>query len=225
MNRQDFLQKIDHTLLKPDATRGQVEQTILYARENKTASVCLHSSYVPMAAELLKGTQVAVCTVVGFPSGAVSTYGKVKETEKAWEDGAQEIDMVLHLGAMKSGDYHYVLEDIKAVKNASGALLKVIFENCCLSEQEIINACGLCVEAGADFVKTSTGFGLSGATVHDVALMRAHIPPAMGLKAAGGIADLSSALSMLQAGATRLGSSRTAALLEEFDKRASDASL
>ncbi|MDL2218925.1 deoxyribose-phosphate aldolase [Ruminococcaceae bacterium OttesenSCG-928-O06] len=217
MTRNELAKTIDHTILKAEATRAQVEETILYARGQGTASVCLNPCWVPLAADLLAGSGVAVCTVIGFPLGATTSYAKAKETEAAREQGAAEMDMVLNIGALKSGMEDYVLADIKAVVHASDALVKVILETCYLTDAEIAAACRLAAEAGATFVKTSTGFGPQGATAENVRLMRQSIPLEMQVKAAGGIGTLQDALAMLDAGASRIGASRTAAILDALD--------
>lgn len=218
MKKQELAAMIDHTLLKPDATFSQVEETILYAKEIGAASVCINPSYVALAASLLSESDTKVCTVIGFPLGANSTFTKAKEAQNAYQHGADEIDMVINIGALKSGDYEYVENDIAAVVEATPALVKVILENCYLTKEEIVIACELAQKAGADFVKTSTGFGTGNATVADVKLMRESVSDDMGVKASGGIGSLKDAENMIKAGATRLGTSRTAAILAEFDK-------
>lgn len=217
MTTHELARKIDHTILKAEATFEQVRNTILYAREVDAASVCLNPAYVALATQLLKGTDVAVCTVIGFPLGANSSYTKAKETENAYQYGAREMDMVLNISALKSGDYDFVQKDIEAVVKASPALVKVILENCYLTRDEIVTACKLVEQAGAQFVKTSTGFGPSGATLQDVRLMRKSIGPNMKIKAAGGIGSLADALAMIKAGADRIGMSRTAGVLKELE--------
>lgn len=204
----------DHTLLKADATKAQVEKICDEALRYDFASVCVNSYYTKFAAERLKGSDVKTCTVVGFPLGQMSTKAKAAETEIAVADGAQEIDMVLNVGALKEGSYDTVSEDIRAVKAAcGGALLKVIIETCLLTDAEKKKACELAKAAGADFVKTSTGFSTGGATAEDVALMRKTVGPGMGVKASGGIRDKETAEEMVKAGATRLGTSATIAIL------------
>lgn len=217
MNRTELARMIDHTLLKPEATPEQVRALCQEALALVTASVCVNPIYVPLAAQILAGSAVLVCTVVGFPLGATPTAVKVYETELAIAQGATEIDMVIPIGKLKAGDLTAVEEDIAAVAaacHARGALLKVILENALLTDAEKVTACQLCQQANADFVKTSTGFAKSGATVADVALMRQTIGPEMGLKAAGGISTYADAQAMIAAGATRLGASRTAAIVE-----------
>ncbi len=213
MTRQQLAAKIDHTLLKPEATLQQVKEVVAFTLKEKTASVCLNSCWVPFAAKQLSGSGVAVCTVIGFPLGAANTATKTAEAKAAYAQGATELDMVLNIGALRSGLHEAVQEDISAVAAASPALLKVIIETCFLTDAEIIAACKLCAKAGAAFVKTSTGFGPAGATAEHVQLMRSSIPPHMQVKASGGIATLSDALTMLNAGAARLGTSRTADIL------------
>lgn len=217
MTKKELAAVIDHTILKADATYDEIEQTILYAREIGAASVCLNPAYVAMAADLLRGSSTIVCTVIGFPLGATSTYAKAKEAQNAYQHGARELDMVINIGALKSKDYTFVQNDIEAVVQASPAPVKVILENCTLTREEIVIACGLAEKAGAAFVKTSTGFGTGNATVADVKLMRQSVPPHVQVKAAGGIGSLKEAKAMLAAGANRLGMSRTAAVLAELD--------
>lgn len=204
----------DHTILKADATREQIKKVCDEAKAYDFASVCVNSYYTAYAAEQLKDTNVKVCTVVGFPLGQMSTKAKCAETEIAVSDGAQEIDMVLNVGAMKEGSFQTVQDDISAVKKACGlALLKVILETCLLTNKEIEKACLLAKEAGADFVKTSTGFSTGGAKVEDVSLMRKTVGPDLGVKASGGIRDKSTAEAMVKAGASRLGTSATVSII------------
>jgi len=204
----------DHTILKADATREQVKKICDEAKAYDFASVCVNSYYTAYVAEQLKDTNVKVCTVVGFPLGQMSTKAKCAETEIAVSDGAQEIDMVLNVGAMKEGSFQTVQDDISAVKKACGsALLKVILETCLLTNEEIEKACLLAKESGADFVKTSTGFSTGGAKVEDVALMRKTVGPNLGVKASGGIRDKSTAEAMVEAGASRLGTSATVSII------------
>ncbi len=206
----DIARIIDHTLLKPDATPAQIAQLCYEARKYGFASVCINPGYAALAAQLLAGSPVKVCTVVGFPLGATSTEAKVAETAQALDDGATEIDMVINIGALKAGDYELVERDIAAVvraAHAQGALVKVIIEAALLTDEEKVKACTLAKAAGADYVKTSTGFGPGGATTRDVALMRQTVGATMGVKAAGGIGTLEKAREMVQAGATRIGAS------------------
>lgn len=201
---------IDHTILKPEATKDEVLQIINEAKEYNFASVCINPYWVQLAAKKLRGTDINVCTVIGFPLGATSTFAKVSETSEAIKDGATEIDMVQNIGALLSGDEQTVREDIKAVAlaaHAGDAILKVILENAFLTDTQIIKACEIAVEAGADYVKTSTGFAKSGAKVADVKLMRETVRPKVGVKAAGGIHTKAEALAMIEAGATRIGAS------------------
>ncbi len=205
----------DHTLLKADATKEQIVRVCEEAKQYGFASVCVNSFYTALAAKELKGTDVKTCTVVGFPLGQMSTRAKCAETACAVEDGAQEIDMVINVGALKEHDDDTVLADIAAVRKecGTGVILKVIIETCLLNEEEKVRACGLAVKAGADFVKTSTGFSTGGATEEDVALMRRTVGERVGVKASGGIRDTATAERMLGAGANRLGTSATIAIV------------
>ena len=205
----------DHTILKPDASKEAVEKICREALQYDFASVCVNQYRTRQVAELLKGSAVKVCTVVGFPLGAVSTEVKVFETEKAIADGATEIDMVINVGALKDKDYDYVENDIRRVKEACDNItLKVIIETCLLTEEEKIKACQLSMEAGADFVKTSTGFSTGGATSEDVALMRKTVGKVCQVKASGGIRDAATAKLMVEAGADRLGTSATVNIIQ-----------
>lgn len=218
MKRQVLARFIDHTLLKPEATPEQVVKLCREARENHFASVCVNSIYVALAAKELAGSDVDVCTVVGFPLGAMPTAIKACETELAIAQGATEVDMVIPIGQLKAGNLDSVKGDIvtlAAICHAHGALLKVIIENALLTDEEKVTACKLSKEAGADFVKTSTGFAKSGATVADIALMRRTVGPEMGIKAAGGIRDYQTALAMIEAGATRIGASSSLKIIAE----------
>ena len=209
---------IDHTLLKPDATVEQITKLCWEAREYKFASVCVNSCWVRLCAELLRGSEVAVCTVVGFPLGAMIPEAKAYEAEAAIENGATEIDMVINIGALKSKDYRMVAKDLHAVCDVvheHGALLKVIIECCLLTREEKVIACLLAKNAGADYVKTSTGFSTGGATVEDVELMRKVVGDELGVKAAGGIRDKETAEKMLDAGADRLGASAGVQICKE----------
>jgi deoxyribose-phosphate aldolase len=200
---------IDHTLLKPDASRSEIERLCSEAREFKFASVCVNPCNVKLASSLLEGTQVKVCSVVGFPLGANKTEIKAYETRKAMLDGAREIDMVMNVGAMKSGNFRLVEEDMRDVKETCGrnVITKVILETALLTDDEKIKACEIAKRSGMDFVKTSTGFGPGGATVEDIRLMRNVVGAKMGVKAAGGIRDAETAARMVEAGATRIGAS------------------
>ena len=203
----------DHTILKADATREMVERVCREAREHHFMSVCVNSYYTGFVADELQGSDVRVCTVVGFPLGQMSTKAKAAEARIAVEDGADEIDMVINVGALKGGDDAVVFEDIREVRKAcEGKVLKVIIETCLLNEEEKVRACRLAMEAKADFVKTSTGFSTGGATKEDVALMRKTVGDTMGVKASGGIRDKEKAVEMLEAGADRLGTSATIAI-------------
>jgi deoxyribose-phosphate aldolase len=209
---------IDHTLLKPDATQGQIEQLCHEAREYHFASVCVNPGWVRLCARLLHDTPVRVGTVIGFPLGANLPQVKAYEARQAIQDGAAELDMVINLGALKGHDYELVKSDIAAVVDAAhtaGAIVKVIIEAALLEDGEKIIACQLAQEAGADFVKTSTGFGPGGATTHDVALMRQTVGPSMGVKAAGGVRSYQDAQAMLAAGATRIGTSAGVRITQE----------
>ena len=199
---------IDHTLLKPEATQAMIDKLCAEAKEHDFASVCVNPYWVKRSAELLAGTDVKVCTVIGFPLGASTTEVKAAETRDAIRSGATEVDMVLNVGALKSGDLEMVKADVAAVKQAAGdVLLKVILETGLLTDEEKDTACKLCVEAGADYVKTSTGFGPGGATVEDIALMRKTVGADVGVKASGGVRDGEAALAMIEAGASRIGTS------------------
>ena len=205
----------DHTILKADATRKDVKRVCDEAMAYSFCSVCVNSYYVPYVANLLHGSDVRICSVVGFPLGAMSTRAKALEAKIAVMDGADEIDMVINVGALKDRDYSVVLEDIKAVKEACGEhILKVIIETCLLTDDEKVKACELAKEAGADFVKTSTGFSTAGANVEDVRLMRETVGPDMGVKASGGIHDKEFAKELVDAGANRLGTSATIEIVE-----------
>jgi deoxyribose-phosphate aldolase len=201
---------IDHTLLKPDATPDQIAQLCFEARKYNFASVCVNPGHVELCADLLRGTPVKVCTVIGFPLGASAPEVKAFEAETALKDGATEIDMVINIGALKGKDHTLVAQDITGVvrvAHAAGALVKVIIETALLNDEEKVTACLLAKEAGADFVKTSTGFSGGGATVEDISLMRRVVGPEMGVKASGGVGDYDDAREMMDAGATRIGAS------------------
>ncbi len=208
---------IDHTLLRADATRSDIRKLCAEARQYKFASVCVNPYWVPLAAAELAGSAVNVCTVVGFPLGASSTAAKVAETENSVKLGASEIDMVLNIGELKGSHFDAVQKDIEAVAAAAhggGAILKVILETSLLDDDEKVKASALSKAAGADFVKTSTGFSTGGATVHDVSLMRRTVGPEMGVKASGGIRTLDDVRKMADAGATRIGASAGVQILE-----------
>lgn len=216
MNSNSYLAKtIDHTLLKPEATLEQIQNLVETAKQYGFFSVCLQPFYVAQAAKWLKGSGVLVCTVIGFPLGANTKETKAFETKKAIEDGADEIDMVINIGALKSKNYSVVEEDINAVvKAAQGKTVKVILETSVLTSDEITMASKLSQKAGAHFVKTSTGFNGRGASLEDIALMKAAITPPMQIKASGGIKDTEAAKKMLDAGASRLGTSSGVAIVE-----------
>ncbi|WP_415962597.1 deoxyribose-phosphate aldolase [Collinsella tanakaei] len=221
LTQSQLAKYMDHTLLKADATLDGIDRVVAEAKQFGCASVCVNPFWVPYVARLLDGSGVATCTVVGFPLGASSTASKVFETTDAIANGADEIDTVINIGELKAGHAELVREDIRAVAEAThagGKLLKVIIECCLLTDDEKRLACLLCAEAGADFVKTSTGFSTGGATVADVALMRECVGPDFGVKAAGGIRTLADAYAMIEAGASRLGVSAAASILAELDE-------
>lgn len=221
LTQSQLAKYMDHTLLKADATLDGIDRVVAEAKQFGCASVCVNPFWVPYVARLLDGSGVATCTVVGFPLGASSTASKVFETTDAIANGADEIDMVINIGELKAGHAELVREDIRAVAEAThagGKLLKVIIECCLLTDDEKRLACLLCAEAGADFVKTSTGFSTGGATVADVTLMRECVDPDFGVKAAGGIRTLADAYAMIEAGASRLGVSAAASILAELDE-------
>lgn len=206
---------IDHTLLKPAATRAQIEKLCSEARQYGFASVCVNGYWVRTCAQLLDGSSVAVCTVIGFPLGASTTAAKVFEAEDALQNGADELDMVLNIGALKSQDYDAVRQDIAAVRAiGDDFILKVILENSELTHDEKVKACQLAAEAGADFVKTSTGFASGGATAEDVKLMRSCVPAHIQVKASGGVRTRADVEAMLAAGATRIGASAGVSIIE-----------
>lgn len=207
---------IDHTLLKPEATAGQIDKLCAEAAEYHFASVCVNPWFVPRCVKNLKGAGVKVCTVIGFPLGATTTETKVFEALQAIRSGAEEIDMVINISALKSGSFQAVEQEIQALAAAAegSAKLKVIIETCLLTEEEKIRACQIAKRAGADFVKTSTGFSTGGASTEDVALMRKTVGPEMGVKASGGIRDYATACAMIKAGATRIGASAGVAIVK-----------
>ena len=205
---------IDHTLLKPESTQEQIAKLVSEAKEYDFASVCVNPTWVSYCANELSGTDVKVCTVIGFPLGATTSATKAFEAKEAIENGASEVDMVINIGLLKSGQYQAVEDDIRAVVEASGdKLVKVIIEACLLTNEEKVKACELSVSAGADFVKTSTGFSIHGATVEDVALMRKTVGDKVGVKAAGGARSLADAEAFIAAGATRIGTSAGVAIV------------
>ena len=211
---QNHAAMIDHTLLKAEATKGQVQQICEEAKQYGFASVCVNPTWVKFSAEQLAGSEVKVCTVIGFPLGATTSTVKAFETKDAIANGAGEIDMVINIGALKDANYDLVRDDIKAVVDAAnGTLVKVIIESCLLTDEEKVKACELAVEAGADFVKTSTGFSTGGATAEDIALMRKTVGPDIGVKASGGVRSLEDMKLMVQNGATRIGASSGVAIM------------
>jgi len=220
MRRAELASKIDYALLGPDISAAQVKELCQEAARFKVACVCVNPCYVALAKSELKDSTVKVCTVIGFPHGTSHPEAKVFEAKQALLDGADELDMVINIGALKSKDYRTVLEEIRAVREetqrgAKQIVLKVILETALLNEEEKVAGCILAKAGGADFVKTSTGFGPHGATVEDVALMRKTVGAEMGIKAAGGIKDYEAALAMIKAGANRIGTSYAIKILEE----------
>ncbi len=213
MTNQELFSYVDHTLLKPEATPEQIAVLCAEAAEHGTASVCVNGSYVALAKKLLDG-KAKVCAVIGFPLGAMSTAAKAFEAAEAIRDGADEIDMVIHIGQLKAGNTDYVLEDIKAVKAAIGDhILKVIIETCLLTEEEKITMCRLVTESGAEYIKTSTGFSTGGATFDDVRLFAEHVGEGVKIKAAGGIRSREDMEEFLRLGASRLGTSSAVKIL------------
>ena len=213
MTNQELFSYVDHTLLKPEATPEQIAALCAEAAEHGTASVCVNCSYVALAKKLLDG-KAKVCAVIGFPLGAMSTAAKAFEAAEAIRDGADEIDMVIHIGQLKAGNTDYVLEDIKAVKAAIGDhILKVIIETCLLTEEEKITMCRLVTESGAEYIKTSTGFSTGGATFDDVRLFAEHVGEGVKIKAAGGIRSREDMEEFLRLGASRLGTSSAVKIL------------
>lgn len=211
---------IDHTLLKPEATKEQITKLCEEARQYDFASVCVNTCYVPLAKQLLAGSDVKVCCVVGFPLGAMGTVSKAFEAKTAVENGAQEVDMVINIGALKDKDYDYVTKDIAAVVEASKpAIVKVIIEACLLTDEEKVEACKCSMNAKAEFVKTSTGFSTHGATPEDVALMKKTVGDVCKVKAAGGVRSYDDAMKMIEAGADRLGCSAGIKVMEEAKAR------
>lgn len=214
MDKKTIASMIDHTLLKPEATPAQIEKLCAEAAEYHFASVCVNPVYIPLAARLLKGTGVKVCCVVGFPLGAIAPEQKAAEAASCAAMGAEELDMVIHVGAAKVGDWALVQRDIEGVvKAAARHTVKVIIETCLLTDEEKVKACEAAKAAGAHFVKTSTGFSTGGATTHDIALMRKTVGPEMGVKASGGIRDYETAMAMIEAGANRIGASAGIAIV------------
>ncbi len=219
---EEIAKMIDHSLLNPAMTDQDLEEGCRIALQYDVATVCIKPYYLKRCAELLAGSVVKPTTVIGFPHGGHTTAIKVAETEQALRDGDRELDMVVNIGKVLSGDWEYVRQDIRAVVeagHAAEALVKVIFENCYLQDAHKIRLCELCGEVGADFVKTSTGYGTGGATIEDLRLMRRHAPPHVQVKAAGGIRTFDQLLEARAAGATRVGATRTADILEECKRR------
>ncbi len=220
---EQLAKTIDHSLLKPEMTEAEVVAGCEVAARYQTASVCVKPCHVKAAARVLQGSGVRVGTVIGFPHGSNLTAVKVCEAQAAMDDGAVELDMVLNIGALRGGQLELVREDIRAVvaaAHARGALVKVILENAYLTDEQKVTACRLCEEAGADWVKTSTGFAPTGATIEDLKLMRATVGPQVQVKAAGGVRTLDAALACIDAGVTRIGATATPAILDEFKTRA-----
>lgn len=210
----NYASMIDHTLLKADATPAQIQQICDEAKKYAFASVCVNPTWVNYCAQQLTGTAVKVCTVIGFPLGVSTSKTKAFETKDAIANGATEIDMVMNIGALKAGQFEVVRDDIRAVVEAAkGTLVKVIIETCYLTDEEKVNACELAVEAGAHFVKTSTGFGTGGATASDIALMRKTVGLTIGVKASGGVRSFEDMQKMIEAGATRIGASSGVAIM------------
>ena len=219
MMDENIARKIDHTNLKADSTIEDIKKLCEEAKEYNFGAVCVNPSYVKLARNSLGNSEVKVCTVVGFPLGATPPEVKAFETKQAIKDGAEEIDMVINIGALRSGDYELIRKDIhEVVKASDDKLTKVILETCYLTDDEIVKACEIAKEVGADFVKTSTGCGTAGATVEHIKLMRKTVGPSMGIKASGGIRDYESAKAMIEAGATRIGASSSINILEEAKK-------
>ncbi|MDY2588867.1 MAG: deoxyribose-phosphate aldolase [Agathobacter sp.] len=220
MDNKEILKMVDHTLLLQTSTWEEIKQICDDAMKYGTASVCIPPCYVRQASEYM-GDKMAVCTVIGFPNGNCTTATKVFETKDAIANGAKEIDMVINVGQLKAGNYEYVLNEIKEIKSACGdKILKVIIETCLLSEDEKIKMCEIVTEAGADFIKTSTGFSTAGATFEDVELFAEHVGDNVRIKAAGGIASLDDARKFIELGATRLGTSRIIKIIKNQDKGA-----
>lgn len=216
MKKDELAKMIDHTILKPEAGSGEVKKICEEAAKYGFASVCINPCNVDLASKLLKGSSVKVCTVIGFPLGANTSTVKAFEAKEAVENGAHEVDMVINIGRLKDKDYDYVKNDIKAVVESVSkkALVKVIIETCLLTDDEKVIACKLAKEAGADFVKTSTGFSKSGAKAEDIKLMRETVGKEMGVKASGGVRTYADAVKMVEAGATRIGASASIAICE-----------
>lgn len=219
---REIAKMIDHSLLNPVLTDGELERGCRIALERDVASVCIKPYYLKRCAAILAGSSVAPSTVVGFPHGGHTTAVKVAEVERALADGGRELDVVVNVGKVLSEDWAYVRNDLKAMvdpAHAGGAIVKVIFENCYLQDRHKIRLSEICAELGADFAKTSTGYGTGGSTIEDVQLLRAHLPPSVRVKAAGGVRTLDDLLAVRAAGAARVGATRTVEILEECRKR------
>lgn len=212
-----FSKYFDHTILSANSTKNEIIQLCNEAKEYKFASVCVNPCYVKLCYEQLRNTDVDICTVVGFPLGSMTTESKLFETKEALKNNASEIDMVINIGKLKDKEYDYVRNEIKLLKDACGdKILKVIIETCLLTDEEKVMVCKLSKEAGADFVKTSTGMSKAGATKEDIELMRKTVGNELGVKASGGIRDLETANCMIEAGATRIGSSSTVKIIKDY---------
>lgn len=225
LSSKEVAKLIDHALLRPDMTRQEVQDGILTAIKYGTKSVCVRSCDVRFARELLSGSDVECGCVVGFPHANCSTAAKAEETRQAFRDGVQEVDMVLPIGLLKSGEYDLVYEDIRTIRDICAehsSIIKVIFENCYLTKEEIVRACEISSRAEVDFVKTSTGFGTSGAVLEDVILMKKSVAPGIQVKASGGIRTLDEVLAFREAGATRIGASATEKIVGEALRRESE---
>ncbi len=219
---QDIAKMIDHSLLNPTLTVEQLEAGCRLALDYDVASVCIMPYYLKRCAEMLKGSTVAASTTIGFPHGGHTTAIKVAEARRALEDGGQELDMVVNISKVLSGDWDYVTQDMKAVidvTHAAGQKVKIIFENCYLNDEQKIRLCEICGRLGADWVKTSTGYGTGGATIEDLKLMREHSPEHVQVKAAGGVRDMDKLLEVRALGVTRVGASRTADMLDDCKRR------
>lgn len=216
---KEIAEMIDHSLLKPTLTDQDIIDGCNLAKEYQVASVCVRPSDLPLCRQILAGSDVLLTTVIGFPHGTTTTKTKVAESAEAIENGAVELDVVLNIGKLRSGEYDYVADDLRAVislAHEKGVLVKVIFENCYLSKEEIIKACEICNEVGADYVKTSTGYGSGGATDEDLKLMRQHVAPNVKIKAAGGVRTLERAIEVRRLGVTRFGCTATVGILERL---------
>ncbi|MDR1389749.1 MAG: deoxyribose-phosphate aldolase [Treponema sp.] len=217
LTKQEFVKYVDHSLLKPNLDRKEVIAGLEFARDTECVSVCINTCNLDRAYEVLKGSKTIIGTVIGFPSGAHTTLAKVMETIDAYSRGAMEMDMVIDVGALINGEYDDVRADIAAVVKASPAIVKVILENCFLTKEQIVTGCKLAEEAGAAYVKTSTGFAAGGAKVEDIVLMRKSVSPNVKVKAAGGISSLADCYAMIEAGVSRVGISRTRSILAELE--------